>query len=109
MHRHGNGDAEAEDGRDAVARQLDIQNKICGLRHPGETCLCLYFTKLKLCIIPDLQRLKKITRVLNFFGTTAPVCQISVESRFLIFSKAPRHMILEILDNFLFSCKLSVS
>ena len=37
VHRHGYGDAEAEDSCDAVARQLDVQDEICGLRHLGET------------------------------------------------------------------------
>ena len=35
MHGHGDGDAEGEDGGDAVARQLDVEDEVCGLRHPG--------------------------------------------------------------------------
>ena len=35
VHRHGDGDAEREDGRDAVPRQLDVEDEVGGLRHSG--------------------------------------------------------------------------
>ena len=47
VHRHGDGDAEAEDSRDAVARQLDVQDEVGGLCHLEEP-FWSFFTKMGL-------------------------------------------------------------